>query len=318
LNQRTAEVSEATRRRVWTAVEALGYQPNALARSLAGRPTRTFGLAWVEGANSLAEDGLSAFLTGLGEVLFSGGYALTLAGGVAPAEFASRLDELLARQVDGLLLLAAGFPGEERLLRRLAAQTCPLVVCGPRPEGLPAARVDVDQREGMRLAAAHLLDLGHRRLAYLDAPGDWPYRLRREGFRAAVEAVHPSPETLCLATDGCEAGGYQAGERLLREVDRPTAFVGANEALAIGFMRAAWREGIGIPERAAVVGFGDSPAAAYTIPALTTVRGSLRAVGAAAGRILAEAAAEGTTAQGTCLIPPKLVVRESCGSALWL
>ncbi len=296
----------------------LGYQPNALARSLAGRPSHTLGLLWAESGSGPGDDGLSSFLAGLGEVLYTAGYTLALAGGVSPNELALRLDELLSRQVDGLILLAAAFPDDERLIRRLAEGACPLVVCGAAPEGIPAARVDINQAEGMQLATAHLLALGHRRLAYLDAPGEWPYRGRREGFLTAVRGSNPAPESILIATNGGESSGYQVGERLLRASHPPTAFVCANDALAIGLMRAAWSQGVAIPEEVAVVGFGDSPAAAYTVPALTTVRGSLRAVGADAGRVLVEAVATGEPAKGTYLTSPKLVIRESCGSHLWL
>lgn len=318
LNQRLAEVSEATRLRILEAVEALGYQPNALARSLAGRPTRSLGVVWAESDSGLEEGGLSSFLAGLGEAIYASGYALALAGGLAPGELAARLSDLLSRQVNGLLLLGSSFPEDRRLAARLWDRPCPLVVCGDVPEGVPAARVDVDHREGTRLAGRHLLALGHRRLAYLDAPGDWPYRFRREGFLAAAREADPRPEVTVVTTDGSEVGGYQAGEQLLVAKNRPTGFACANDAVAIGLLRAAWRHGVAVPEEVAVVGFGDCPAAAYTVPTLTTVRGSLRAVGAEAGRILVEAVSGGRPAQGVYLVPPKLVVRESCGSHLWL
>ncbi|HHW15218.1 MAG TPA: LacI family transcriptional regulator [Firmicutes bacterium] len=323
LNRRSTEVSEATRQRVLEAVAELDYRPNALARALAGQPTRSLGLVWTEGEGGaveggLGEGGLSAFLAGLSEAIYESGYTLTLAGGVAPGELAPRLRELLSRQVEGLLLLAAAFPGDERLQEELVRRGRPLVVCGPVPEGFPAARVDVDHREGMRLAAAHLLALGHRHLAYLDVPGEWPYGPRREGFRAAVEAMDPRPETMTIPRGGTEADGYQAGERLLAQTERPSAVVCANDALAVGLLRAAWRHGVTVPEELAVVGFGDFPAGAYTVPTLTTVRASLRAMGAAAGETLMEAVEAGKPAQGCRLIPPKLVVRESCGSHLWL
>lgn len=323
LNRRSTEVSEATRQRVLQAVAELDYRPNALARSLAGRPTRTLGLVWTEGEGGaveggLGQGGLAAFLTGLGEAIDAGGYTLTLAGSVAPGELAPRLGDLLSRQVEGLLLLAAAFPEDERLREELARRGRPLVVCGPVPEGFPAARVDVDQREGMRLATAHLLALGHRRLVYLDVPGEWPYEPRREGFRAAVEAADPRPETATIPGHGTEADGYQAGERLFDEAQRPSAVVCANDALAVGLLRAAWRHAVTVPEELAVVGFGDLPAGAYTVPTLTTVRASLRAMGTAAGETLVEAIDAGQPAQGCRLIPPKLVVRESCGSHLWL
>lgn len=205
-------------------------------------------------------------------------------------------------------------------MEELAEDGRPLVVCGAAPEGLPAARVDVDQEEGMRLAGAHLLALGRRRLAYLDVPGTWPYPSRRAGFLKALGAESPPAEVTFALTDGSEASGYQVGEQLLSGTDhpRPSGFVCANDALAVGLLRAAWKHGFAVPEEAAVVGFGDRPGAAYTVPTLTTVRGSLRAVGATAGRVLVEAVEAGGPAQGTHLIPPKLVVRESCGSHLWL
>lgn len=317
LNDRSSEVSEAIRSRVLEVVEELGYEPNLLARSLAGSPTRSLGVVWAEGDTAVGEEGLSAFLTGLGEATYASGYTLILAGGVEPGSLARRVRELLARQVNGLLLVGTTLSEDEQLAARLGQGECPVVFCGDVPEALPAARVDVDQREGMRLAVSHLLDLGHQHLAYLDAPGWWPYHLRREGLQQAMSAGL-RPAVMCVQTDGGEAGGYQAAEQLLLGSNRPTAIACANDALAIGCMRAAWKLGLAIPEEVAVVGFGDCSAAAYTVPTLTTVRGSLRAVGAKAGRVLVEAAFSGGAVQGVHLVPPKLVVRESCGSHLWL
>jgi DNA-binding LacI/PurR family transcriptional regulator len=242
-----------------------------------------------------------------------------MARAVASGELPGQVERLLARQVEGLILLGLG-PREASLLDGpLARAGCPAVLCGAAPADFPAAQVGVDQREGMRLAAAHLLDLGHRRFAYLDAaPDSWPYGPRREGFQAALDALDRAPEALVVTTDGGSAGGYQAGERLLEGVDRPTAFLCANDAIAVGLLRAAWRRGVRVPEQAAVVGFGDHPVAAYSVPTLTTVRGSLQAAGAMSGRLLVQAVRDSERPRGVYHLAPKLVIRESCGSHLWL
>lgn len=330
LNNRAGEISEATRARVLEAVKSLGYRPDTMARSLAGHPTRSLGLIWSEG--QVDERDFAAFLAGLGESIYADGLSLVLAGSSGAPSLLSRATELLARRVDGLVLFGAPAVDDQGLLALLAEVGCPAVLCGASA-GDPAAHayarpvhgsammlVGIDEVEGMRLAGAHLLSLGHLRLAYLDVTGSaGSFRLRRRGFEIALARAEISADGVSwVETDGTEADAYQQVERLLRQAPRPTGILCAADQLAVSALRAAWKLGVQVPDELAVVGFGDHPVTAYTVPTLTTVRGSMRSVGQEAGRGIVAALRGGAAPVHPRLIPPKLVIRESCGSHLWV
>jgi DNA-binding LacI/PurR family transcriptional regulator len=206
-----------------------------------------------------------------------------------------------------------------------------VVVDDPRLEGVPF--VGIDDRGAARAAAAHLLALGHRRVAVLTD------RLRPDGRQGRAD-----PDRQRSAVDGtararlagyedafrqagldwgevwveeCAANTAEAGCRgaatLLDQSPRPTAILGITDLLALGALWAARQRGVRVPETLSVAGFDDLPAAAAAVPPLTTVRQPLLEKGWEAGRLLLEASA--ATEPRRVILPTELVVRASTGPA---
>lgn len=324
---RPDQLSAALRERILAAAEQLGYVgPDPAARSLARGTTGTIGVLWSDRLRYSLTDEVSArFLGAVADELAPTGLSLTLltareGQGVVPARDVA---------MDGAIVYTAApsAPAVDWLRRR----GLPLVfVDSPPPEGFPA--VHVDDRGGARLAALHLLGLGHRRIAILSAGlGGVPGPV--DGGWAAVDRAalgHVSRERLTgwtevLADHGVDPviaaqpnsyeDGRPAARLLLDGAPGCTAVLCLSDVMAHDVVRAAEERGLRVPEDLSVVGFDDSPLASRMVPSLTTVRQDVDAKGhAAAGALRAAIAAAGTAdgpAPRDVLLPVELVVRAS-------
>ena len=310
---RPDQLSAATRQRVLEAAARLGYPgPHPVAATL--RRGRIGALAWVfEDPISyvLHDPAAVAFLRGLGEGCEEAGVALTLVPGAGPDA-----DPLRTALADGFVW-DSDLDGGARL-EALAAGGRPLVIVdGPPRTG--AGHVGIDDHEGARLAAGHLLGLGHRRIAVValraapgvDGPltGEPAYRTTRrrlDGYRAA--GLDPGAEVWACAENTPEAGARAAGALLDRDDPalRPTAILAMSDQLALGVMAAAATRRIRVPAGLSVVGFDDIPEAAGA--GLTTIHQPHQAKGATAARLLLDPA--GVAGQAIQL-PVQRVLRAS-------
>ncbi len=264
-------VSPATRERVLAIADELGYRPHPIARALRGAPTMLIG--------AIVRDITDWFFAATIEALTSKAreyeYAVVLAHAGAAADEALRLTAVLeARHCDAILVLG-DFRGEARLVEDLRNARVPVVGLwqGSEERGRPFPIVGVDNRAGIRAALGHLLELGHKRIAYVGADrlGDMEERrdaflehLTETGVRVPKGYVHLVPNTI--------DGGRQALSFLLERRSRPTAIVAASDVLALGLNRAAYDHGLTVPHDLALVGFDDIPQTAASVPGLTTVR----------------------------------------------
>jgi LacI family transcriptional regulator len=187
--------------------------------------------------------------------------------------------------VDGLLLIAPVL--EPDTIDEIQAGDLPVVVIDPRRLGLPLPRVTVDNYDGVRAGTGHLLDLGHRRIAYIRGEEDHESTERRyRGYTDALllAGIQPDP-ALVTAAGFNRHSGRHAAEHLLAG-QRPTAIVAGCDPIALGVIDAVEALGLSVPGDVSVVGFDDLPQGARHVPALTTVRQPLREMGAAATRAL--------------------------------
>ena len=176
-----------------------------------------------------------------------------------------------------------------------------VVVDAPRIEG--HAFVGSEDRRGARLAVEHLLALGHRRFALLTTSA--VHRDRLAGYREALEAAGVEWARYELAANLPERG-LEGGRLALAAEPRPTALIAAADQLALGALEAASEAGLRVPDEVSVIGFDDIPGAAWSRPALTTVRQPLLEKGEVAGRLLS-GGADGREV----ILPVELVVRGS-------
>ena len=309
------DISEATRDRVLAKIEELGYQRNAVARSLTLRRTHTIGIVIPDLMHSFFVE----IIQGIEPVASVRGFGLLLcSSGEDPGKERSELDMLRGRQVDGIVLASAHGSANDDLLKQMTGGGTGLVMIDrddhPKVE---CHRVLTDDERVGSLATNHLLDLGRRAIAHIGGPNIAHAKRREQGWRDALKArgVRVSGDWFVQA-GFMESDGYRAMKRLLTVRPRIEAVFAANDPVAIGAMKAIWEAGLRVPEDIGIVGVGDIAWSDMLRVPLTTVSWSRRDQGLNAAELLLNGL-EGDEPDPPrrVIIPPRLVVRESSGTS---
>jgi LacI family transcriptional regulator len=317
LNPGTIElVSGETATRIRAAADALGYRPNAVARSLRTRRSDTIGVLIPDLTNPL----FPPIVRGIEDRLAANGY-IALIGNTDSDDERERLvfERMRARHVDGIVTATAHL--NSPLLAEAVADRLPVVLVNRAADGYGFPCVSADNERGIGLVVEHLLALGHRRIGHIAGPQDTSTGLSRyRGFADAMRAhgVDPDPRLVAYAS----AYSLDEGERCCRELLAAdpgcTAIAAANDMLAVGCYTAIESASLNCPKDISVVGFNDMPFIDRLKPPLTTVSFPHYQVGTEAGRLILEqiaATAEGGTIPAeqpeVIRLAPDLVVRGS-------
>ena len=303
-------VREPLRRRVQEAVQALGYQPSALARGLRRDKTNLIGMVIPDITNPF----FPAVVRGAEDVAFSNGYRLVLCNTDNDhVKELAHLNELRTFLPAGIIVIPSDFSDltkqAESYHRNGAA-----VVCADRlPKRWQGDSVTVANEQGAAAVTRHLIRLGHERIAVITGPlrlTNSEQRLR--GFRQAMAEAHFSvpPEFLQEATFDV-AGGRAKGLLLLRLLPRPTAIFAANDMIAMGVIEAARELGLSCPEDISIAGFDDLEVAALLNPSLTTVFQPGYQLGATAARLLLDRVQGRAGVSNHIVLETELRIRES-------
>lgn len=306
----TLTVRPGTRELVMRAVDELGYVPRSAAAAL--RRNRVDALALV--LDRVTNPVFADVVHGAERAATELGLGLLLLDAEEVARDATFLTGIVrSRRVDGLLLQGGFGPGAS-VLEGLAVEIPSVIL---NSSGTPAASgVRLEDDEAARLAAQHLLDLGHTRVAYVAGLPGTPNSLRRAGVDAALAGARLGPARVLDA-------GWQAadGHRAIstsdaRGADAPTAYVAGTAVVALGVLAALAEAGLRVPDDVSVVGIHDPWFAPYGAPPLTTVALPLLELGRASVHQLAEHLASGRPDDVVLTDPaPRLVVRGSTGPA---
>ncbi|TQS27913.1 LacI family DNA-binding transcriptional regulator [Microbispora sp. KK1-11] len=298
-----AGVALATRQRVEAVLREHGYrrrdsEPAAIIELVFHALESLWALEIIQGVEQVArEHELAVVLT-------------EMQGRLTPGR--AWTEQVLARRPTGVVAVFSELTVQQQ--SQLATRSIPLVVLDPTGEPLhETPSVGATNWSGGMAATRHLLDLGHRRIAMLSGPTQWPCcRARLDGYRAAMDAagVPVDPDLVRVSTLYVE-GGLRDGAELLRLPDPPTAVFTANDLQALGVYEAARRAGLRIPEDLSVVGFDDLSFTQWAGPPITTVRQPLVQMGAAAARMVLALADGEPLEQHRVELATTLVVRES-------
>ncbi len=302
---RHASVAPATRARVLEAIRELEYLPNGAARNLVTRRSRTVGIV----SFGTTYYGPSQMLANIEASFRERAYGLTLATltELGLAELRSAVRELRSRPVDGIVMIAPILRVDGDEIRRLCGTVPFVMVDIALGGGLPS--VLIDQRYGGRLAAQHLLELGHREIAEITGPLDWSgAELRHQGTLAVLGEAGLAP-AMSVAGDWSATSGYRAAGRLLEAGARFTALVASNDQMALGAMRALRERGLRIPQDISIVGFDDVPESAYFEPPLTTVRQDFASLGRESAAYLVDLIEQGAMPLNQRVLYPELISR---------
>jgi len=301
----TAKVSDDKRLAVLAAIEKVSFAPNQMAQGLKKGRSLTIGIV----VQDISSPFFDETLRGIDDGLKGTGYASVIVSGHWNAdEEADRVRLLLARKVDGIILLSGRISDEAVL--GFSGQR-PIVSTGRALQTRTALGFKTDNEYGAWLAVRHLVELGHRRIAFISGPAnnhDADERLA--GYRRALsEAQIDIDPALIVEGNYHEASGMMAMNRLFDTHQQFTAVFAANDLTAYGARLALYRKGIRVPDDISLVGFDDLPGSSYTTPPLTTVRQPMYDMGRIATQALLRLI-NGETVQGE--IPPvELVVRET-------
>ena len=313
LNNR-ADISDATRTRVLAKVEELGYQRNAVARSLSLRRTHTLGIVIPDLMHSFFVE----IIAGIEPVASARGYGLLLCSSAEDLrKERAELEMLRGRQVDGIVLASTYGSGNTDMLQQLAKHGTTLVMIDRDDHpSVKCHRVLTDDKQVGELATAHLLGLGRRAVAHIAGPSIVHARRRERGWRDALAERGLKPRDAWLAPGGfMESDGYRAMKRLLTVKPRIDAVFAANDPAAIGAMKAIWEAGLSVPNDIAVVGVGDIALGDLLRVPLTTVGWSRQEQGRHAAELLLNGLDLDDDVPQRIVIPPQLIVRESSGIA---
>jgi DNA-binding LacI/PurR family transcriptional regulator len=270
-------------KRVWKAVEEVGYVPNTQARTLVSGRSRILGLIVSEITNPFFPELVQEFEN----LAVAQGYEVMIGStNYDPARTESLIRRMLQRSVDGVAIMTFGI--EEDLVKRLVEREYPLVFVDAGPE-LPNIRVlKVDYGQGIREAVQHLAALGHRQMAFITGPLRMRSAVaRRDAFRRSMNEVGLSvPSRHIVEGDHTMEGGMAAIEQLAALGEMPTAVLCSNDMTAIGVLHGLYATTARVPRDISVVGFDDIHLAQFMLPPLTTVQMSCKDLAAAAVQAL--------------------------------
>lgn len=304
------DVAPQTYERVQSVIEELGYMSSLAARGLRSHRTNLIGLTVSDieslfciqvmiGANRAAAE------QDCDLIVYTGGEWGSGSAADREQRFVGLLGSGIADGVIAVTPRSASF-----------SVPAPVVVVDPNinTRGYPA--VMSTNREGILAAMDYLVGLGHRRIGFIVGLPDLQCAVDRlEGYKEGLaRAGIPLDEGLIQAGDFTRQGGLASTQRLLEGGDRPTAILASNDRSAVGAMKAIREAGLSVPDDVSVVGFDNTPDAAYAHPALTTVDQSIDRMGHIAAQMLI-GLIEGEELESDMVrVPTKLVVRNSCRS----
>ncbi|CAG4904397.1 LacI family DNA-binding transcriptional regulator [Paraburkholderia gardini] len=265
----TARVLPAKQKAVEQAIARFNYRPNVLARSLASGKTDTIGVLTQTVSSPFYAEWLRGIEDGLQEPGFT---PLFVSSRWNVKDEVSRMEQFIARRVDGVIMLHSQLD-EPSLIGY--SRHAPLLVLGRSLQiSASLASLALDNLQGARDATRHLLEQGHREIAFIAGPPDHEDAIERlNGYRMALEDAGIGFDVDRVEQgDYLETGGEAAMERLFARGASFSAVFCANDQTAYGARLTLFRRGLRVPEDISLVGFDDLPTSSYMTPPLTTVR----------------------------------------------
>ena len=304
-------ISEKTAARIRAIAKEVGYSPNPIARALRGEKTYLIGLIVREIADP--------FFAGIIEELIGGfrqfGYSVILGHGHSDPTEALEITRVLdSRQCDGMIFLG-DLNDDMKYIKSIIEQDHPAVtMCrGNQPDPIPS--VNCNNASGTRMLIDHLLELGHKKIDFIDGGSIGDIRERRTAFSQLEEQYSNLFNTIITAERNNFEGGYKAAKTLLEKEDLPTAIMAADDGMAVGVLSALKDAGFDVPGQISVTGFDDIELSKYLVPGLTTIRQPIEEMSKAVIDMLLKLINKQslTEAEMNVILEPKLIVRDSSG-----
>lgn len=307
-------VTESTREKVQSVIKELKFTPDPQARALASSQSFLIGVVY-DNPNALYIDYVQR---GVIDVCRSAGYELV----VHPASFNSdtMVDDVMAfvhrLKPDGIILLSP-ISQRDDLVEELKLAGCHYIRLASSNIDDSAHLVMSHDQSGAKKIVTHLIDLGHKDIAFITGPNHYKSTIERKaGYLSALEekGIDPVPDFILEGAYTYESG-ISCAKKLLSGEHVPTAIFAGNDEMACGVIKEAMQRGLKVPEDISVAGFDDSIIASRVFPNLTTVHRSASLMGKlAAEKIIASLKSGIDAARDVqAIIEPELIIRESTG-----
>jgi DNA-binding LacI/PurR family transcriptional regulator len=304
-------VSPQTRSLILQVATDMGYSPNRAARSLRTDRSSLIGVI----LDNFASNWAPIIIRGIQDVLHKSDYFSLVVN--IPWETHSQLEvvqNLMGHSVEGFIFVETWHPVRERLDM---LNNKPYVIVHRLFHESDPFSIIPDEIHNSSLMVQHLINLGHRQIAYIAGPADYfSSEQRFTGYQTVLgRAGIPVRTDWVVRGDWKVSHGYQCAQRILSLAERPTAIAAANDQLAYGALLAAQDSGLNVPGDLAIVGYDNDEIARISNPTLTTITLPLFRMGQAAAENLLSQVNNESHPPGEQLIKGEMIVRQSCGSA---
>jgi LacI family transcriptional regulator len=302
-------VKPQTRKKVFEAIERLGYRPNAVARGLASKKTTTVGVVIPDIANAI----FAEVARGIEDIANMYHYNIILCNADKRKDKEIRvINTLLEKQVDGLLFMGGTVTDEH--LQAFNSSNVPIVLCATTDEKSSIPSVDIDHEGAAFDAVTKLIQEGHRNIAMISGTLQDPANgyARFQGYKRALEQAG-----LKYREDYVRVGNYkyesgiEATQYFLALSERPTAIFAATDEMAIGAIHSLQDADVAVPADMSVISVDNSRMASMVRPQLTTVAQPMYDIGAVSMRLLTKLMKKESVENGKVTLPHELVSRQS-------
>ncbi|MBE3578676.1 LacI family DNA-binding transcriptional regulator [Caldanaerobacter subterraneus] len=309
INNKPEGVSEETRQKILKLVKELGYQPNAIARGLVTKKTKTIGLIIPDISNPFFPD----IARGVEDSAHIYGYNVFLCNTDDNLEKESEyIKALKEKYVDGIIFTSSSIPKHEHIIE-LVESGIPVVIMDRRVDSENIYGVFLDNYEGGYIATKHLIDLGHEKIGCITGPlYTKSAKERLEGYKKALlDSGIKIDEKLIFEGDYKINGGIIGAERLLKDNKDMSAIFACNDLMAYGAYKTIRSFGYKIPDDISVVGFDDIQLSQILEPQLTTIKQPAYDMGLTAARMLIKLIEGKKLKKKIINFRPQLVIRQS-------
>jgi LacI family repressor for deo operon, udp, cdd, tsx, nupC, and nupG len=301
-------ISDITSQRVLKAARELDYTPNILARNFRSQKSNTIALLVTDTIDLY----ISSLISSAEKTLQDSGYTCLISNII---DCNKQKDFCIAafkeNRIDAVIITSFKIPLDESLFTDLAKNNVPFVLVGGSRPDENINFINADNISGGKAITEHLLQLGHKRILYIDC-GYPDSILRMKGYQQALsDAGITSDASLVLQSNLGASGGYKAINRYFKKTNLPTAIFCCDDKVAFGVLRALNEAGISVPGKCSVAGFDDIEFAQYSCPSLTTIAQPSVEMGKKGAMLILNKLKNNNQLPQHITLPTTLVIRES-------
>lgn len=306
-------VKKETRDRIEKAIEKLNYKPNVMARSLITKKTSMIGVV-VPGITNLF---FPTIVESIEENIKTRGYNISLSNSEGEAnKERDVVEQIISRQVDGIIVIDPRYENLNNSFYDNTNKKVPVVIINGFPSGTKCNFVSYDEEVGTREAFNYLLELGHRRIAFIRGHKSFSYDIKERIYSEIIKEHGLDYSRIVDVGRGNSIEVVDNTQKMIENVlvkeEKPTAVFACNDLMAVGVLNACSRLGIKVPEDISVIGCDNTLIANISNPKLTSVDLDMREIGIRAAEELVNIIENRDRSRSKIIMDTRLVIRDSC------